>query len=207
MLLEPLSDYVEARRREFDWIESPRMKVLAPLADRLQRELSDGGQPQVVFVCTHNSRRSHLAQLWTAAAAADRGLPIHCWSGGTEATEFDHRAVASLKRAGFETEPAGDGLNAGYLARFDSTMKPMRCFSKVHDEPPNPDADFIAVMVCDEADRGCPYLAGASCRFAIPFLDPKIADGTAEETRTYDERCRQVAREMLWTIDRVKAAV
>ena len=86
-------------------------------------------------------------------------------------------------------------------------MTPMRCFSKVHDEPPNPDADFIAVMVCDEADRGCPHLSGASCRFAIPFLDPKIADGTAEETRTYDERCRQVAREMLWTIDRAKAAV
>ena len=205
MLLEPLSEYLKARRLEFDRIESPRLEVLTPLADRLQRELSDGHQPQIVFVCTHNSRRSHLAQLWTAAAAADQGLPVHSWSGGTEATKFDHRAVASLKRSGFEIEPAGDGPNAGYLARFDSGITPMRCFSKVHDEPPNPDADFIAVMVCNEADRDCPYLAGASSRFTIPFLDPKIADGTAEETRTYDERCRQVAREMLWTIDRVEA--
>ena len=202
MLLEPLSNYLKARRLEFDRIESSRMEILNPFADRLRSAWIDGHRPQVVFVCTHNSRRSHLAQLWTAAAAADRGLPIDSWSGGTEATEFDRRAVASLKRAGFEIETAGDRFNAGYLTRFDSKMSPMRCFSKVHDEPPNPGADFIAVMVCDEADRGCPHLSGASSRLSIPFLDPKIADDTPEETRTYDQRCRQVAREMLWTIDR-----
>ena len=50
MLLEPLSEYLKARRLEFDRIESPRLEVLTPLADRLQRELSDGHQPQIVFV-------------------------------------------------------------------------------------------------------------------------------------------------------------
>ena len=201
MLLEKLAEYLMDRRREFDQIDSTRRLLLAPLADRLRGDLQDGKRPQVVFVCTHNSRRSHLAQLWTAAAMADVGLPIDTWSGGTEATEFDRRAVACLQRAGFSIELLGDRPNAGCLVGFSATIEPTRCFSKVHDESPNPARDFIAVMVCDEADRGCPHLAGASSRFAIPFRDPKRSDGTPEETSTYDERCREVAREMLWMVD------
>jgi hypothetical protein len=39
---------------------------------------------------------------------------------------------------------------------------------------------------------------GAEARIAIPYDDPKAADGTEGEARAYDERCRQIAREMLW---------
>ena len=205
MLNEKLSEYLDASRRCFDRIDSTRFPTLAPLADRMREDLQDGKRPQIVFVCTHNSRRSHLAQLWTSAAAAGLGLPIDTWSGGTEATEFDRRAVACLQRAGFTIESAGDRSNAGYLVGISSTIAPTRCFSKIHDAAPNPSADFIAVMVCNEADRGCPHLVGASSRFSVPFEDPKLSDDTPEETSTYDERCREIAREMLWVVERAAA--
>ena len=206
MLFEKIAEYLEERRGEFDRIESERSRRLLPIADLIRMDIRNGRPPQLLFVCTHNSRRSHIAQLWTAAAAVDLALPLDTWSGGTEATEFDHRAVAALQRAGFAIETAGDRSNDGYMVDFDSSIEPVRCFSKVHDRPPNPMKDFIAVMVCDEADRGCPHIDGASARFGIPYRDPKLADDTPEETSTYDERCRDVAREMLWMIEQAAAS-
>mgnify|MGYP001256188929 CR=1 FL=1 len=203
MLLDPISTYLQARRGEYDRIGASRLEVLTSLVDRLQEEIRRSNRAGIVFVCTHNSRRSHLAQLWTAATAFEHGLPIETWSGGTEATRFDHRAVASLTRAGFQIESVGDHANAGYRVRFSPATEPLHCLSKTHDETPNPRVDFMAVMVCEEADRGCPHLPGATSRFAIPFEDPKLGDDTPEETRIYDERCREIAREMAWTVDMV----
>jgi len=46
------------------------------------------------FICTHNSRRSHIAQLWVQTAAHYFGIRgVETYSGGTEATEFNSRAV------------------------------------------------------------------------------------------------------------------
>ena len=48
-------------------------------------------------------------------------------------------------------------------------------------------------MVCNDADQKCPTVPGATDRFAIPFVDPKVSDGTEAEAATYDERCAQIA--------------
>jgi len=79
----------------------------------------------------------------------------------------------------------------------------MVCFSKVYDEAPNPASEFVAVMVCTEADGACPDVAGATGRFALPYVDPKASDGTGLESATYDDRCAQIAREMLYMMSRV----
>jgi len=42
------------------------------------------------------------------------------------------------------------------------------------------------------------YCAWGAARFALPYDDPKQSDGTPTEVKTYDERCRQIAREMLY---------
>jgi protein-tyrosine phosphatase/arsenate reductase len=82
--------------------------------------------------------------------------------------------------------------------------KPVFCFSKTIDHPLNPTADFGAVMTCSSADAACPVVKGANFREAIPYVDPKVSDGKPEEAATYDERCLQIATEMLWVMQAVK---
>lgn len=150
---------------------------------------------------THNSRRSHLAQIWAQAAALHYRVPgVEVYSGGTEATAFNPRAVAALRRAGFDIQASadGNGSNPRYLVRFGGRSEPLECFSKIYSQPPNPQADFCAVMTCSEADRNCPLVAGATVRIALPYDDPKAFDGNPQESAAYDERCRQIAREMLY---------
>ena len=197
-LLPAIEAFLAARSIEMDRIPTARRSLLEPLADHVRDRTGEGRVPKVVFVCTHNSRRSHLAQLWFAASCHRCDIAVETYSGGTEATSFDHRAAAALARAGFELESRSGDPEGALLVRMSPGLEPSRCFSKIHDQPPNPTSDFVAVMVCDEADRTCPLLPGAEARLPIRFEDPKQADGTPSESMVYDQRCREIAREMLW---------
>ncbi len=204
-LIPGMNSYVAARVTEFSKIPSDRKEMLQDISDYVSQRLSDGQSARLTFVCTHNSRRSHFAQLWAQAAATYYKLDgVETFSGGTEATAFNPRSVAALKRAGFEIiEAADSGVNPHYTVRFSKTGQPIDCFSKVYDSPPNPAKDFCAVMTCSEADRACPSARGSDRRVAIPYVDPKVADNTPQEAETYDERCAQIAREMLYVMSRV----
>jgi protein-tyrosine phosphatase/arsenate reductase len=203
-LLPELRASVEQRLTEIDAIAAQRRAVLAPLADFVSDRVDSGSPSRLVFICTHNSRRSHMAQLWARAAAAVFSISdVETFSGGTEATAFNPRAVAALRRAGFLIEPFTDGKNPIYEVSFAPGMAPMQVFSKPLDAPANPTEDFAAVMTCSDADRACPTVTGAAARIAIPYDDPKASDGTLGEAEAYDERCAQIAREMLWVFSRV----
>ena len=76
-------------------------------------------------------------------------------------------------------------------------------WSKKYDHPSNPTENYAAIMVCTDADQNCPYIPGAT-RLAIPFDDPKTFDGTPSESSKYDERCLQIATEMLYVMNQVK---
>lgn len=157
----------------------------------------------MTFICTHNSRRSHLAQVWAATAAARYGFSqVYTYSGGTEATAFNSRAVAALERAGFDVLKTSDDRNPVYHVRYAADAAPLTCFSKVYDQAPNPGDGFCAVMTCGDANERCPVVHGAAQRIAITYEDPKSADGTPAEAARYDERCAQIAREMLYAFDR-----
>jgi arsenate reductase len=91
-------------------------------------------------------------------------------------------------------------VNPIYHVRLGDAIAPLTCFSKVYDQAPNPREGFIAVMVCSDADKACPFVSGSLARIAIPCVDPKVADGTKGEALTYDERCEQIAREMLYVM-------
>jgi protein-tyrosine-phosphatase len=183
---------------ESEEIPAGRKPALLELADYMGNRIKTGKPVRLVFICTHNSRRSHMSQLWAAALSTWLGLPgIESWSGGTEATAFNPRAVAALQRAGFQIEGSGE-KNPWYEVRYGTGFTPLQAFSKRYDDPVNPRSDFCAVMTCSEADAACPIVPGAEERIALPFDDPKKADGTTEEARRYDERCRQIARELLF---------
>ena len=204
-LLPKLDRYLSERQKEFDRIDAARRAELEPLAKALAERLREGrSSVHVTFVCTHNSRRSHMSQLWMKAIAESLQLPMTTWSGGTESTAMNPRAVASLRRSGFEITQTTKNKNPIYHVSMGSDIPAQTCFSKRWSSAPNPTTDFFAVMVCDDADQKCPTVPGATERFAIPFVDPKVSDDTEAESATYDERSAQIAREFLWVGHKTK---
>ena len=203
-LMPALREYVAQRAGEFGEIPADRKGQLQQVADFVREQLQAGKPARLTFICTHNSRRSQMAQIWAQTAAGYYGIAnVETFSGGTEATAFNPRAVAALKRAGFEIPDATTDANPHYRVSFAKDADPLDCFSKVYKASPNPKSDFCAVIACSEADKKCPLVQGAARRLAIPYDDPKAFDGTPEETAKYDERCRQIAREMLYVFSRV----
>ncbi|MCO6485642.1 MAG: protein-tyrosine-phosphatase [Saprospiraceae bacterium] len=182
-----------------------RREELDRLAGWIRTCLRAGRPADVIFICTHNSRRSQMAQVWTDVLARRFGVAgIRAWSGGTVSTAFHPLAISALERAGFRVVHPG-GSNPRYRVFAGEEDSPLECWSKVYDDASQSFGDFAAVMVCSEADRGCPYVPGASGRFSLPFEDPGKADGTPEEAAVYDERCREIAAECLYLIRQFQA--
>lgn len=195
--------YTERALLHIDEIPEERKGALEEVAAFVASKRDAGEDSELTFICTHNSRRSQMAQLWAVVAAAHFGVDgVRTYSGGTEATAFNPRAVAAMQRAGFLVEnPGGD--NPRYQVSFDDTGPVLECFSKRYDDPANPPEGFAAIMTCSDADEACPVVRGAALRAAIQYQDPKVADGTPRESAAYDERCMQIATEMLYVFSRV----
>ncbi len=203
-LLPALARFVTDALADVDHIPAERRLQLDALGRFIAERTHAGEKAPLIFICTHNSRRSHMSQVWAQTAAHYLGVDgVETFSGGTEATTFNPRAAAALQRAGFDVVRTSAEDNPVYEVSFVDGMEPLRCFSKVYSEPPNPQQGFVAVMTCSDADAACPIIFGASERVSIPYDDPKAADGTAQEAAVYDERCRQIAREMLYAFSRV----
>lgn len=197
---QELKTYIQSLEDEVSKIPDERKEELQEISDYIRSE----DPAQLVFICTHNSRRSHFCQIWTAVIAQYLDIKkVRSFSGGTEATEFNARAVAALERTGFRIERTEEDNNPKYKVYFDEELPPQICFSKKFDDPYNPRGDFAAVMTCSDADQDCPHVPGASFRISIPYKDPKEADGTSEEAQVYDERCRQIATEMFYLMSLV----
>ena len=185
-------------------VSEERKAELNDFAQWVANRLHATGEAEMIFICTHNSRRSHLAQVWAQVAADIAGLEgVRTYSGGTEATACNPRTVAAMRRAGFdvaEWDTTHGSSNPTYEVRPGPQFQGMSCFSKVYGHDINPASGFAAVMTCSSADRGCPIVYGSDARFAIPYVDPKGSDGTPAEDATYDERLRQIGREMLFVM-------
>lgn len=196
-----LQHYVEQRVLPAVAAIAPeRKESLDLLAAFVKERKAAGATAELTFICTHNSRRSHLAQLWAATAAWVHAQDhVNTYSGGTEATAFNPRAVAAVERAGFHVVK-NDGANPVYDVSFAAGRNPEPCWSKVYSDPANPQKNFCAVMTCSDADKNCPIVYGALDRISLPYVDPKIADGTPEEAQRYDERCLQIAAEMWYVM-------
>ena len=202
-----LEGYINARLLEVATIDSARRDRLEDIAADIRRRVEGDEDVHLTFICTHNSRRSHMGQIWAWVAAARSGLRgITMGSGGTEATAFNPRAVASMRRAGLTIEALDDGENPVYRV-CAGTAESLECWSKVYGDAANPREGFIAIMTCSSADEACPVVSGASARFTVTYEDPKAFDGTEREAAAYDDRSAQICREMLFLFSRVAALV
>lgn len=194
----PVAAFESAAARVPAEVSTERLEELNAFAAEIA-----GGHTEIVFICTHNSRRSHLAQLWAQAAAFQCGLnEVRTYSGGTEVTAFNPRAIAALERAGWHAAPpeAASPNPRRWLSATGVPAQP--CWSKRYDDPANPASGFVAVMTCTEADGACPIVFGATTRISLPYIDPKLADGTPEEQAVYDARSAAIAAEMLYVMQR-----
>ena len=206
-LLKKVEATCQELEKEFSLIATARKRLLFRLSEYLQSKYQNKETPKIIVICTHNSRRSHLGQLWLSVGADYYGLPeIATFSGGTEATAFNSRAVNALKKLGFDitSEAYKTPTNPIYDITWQERGNPYMAFSKKYDSFPNPSSNFGAIMVCTSADVGCPIISGADFRLALPFDDPKAFDDTPLESAKYMERSLDIGREMLFVLSQVQ---
>lgn len=204
MMYLPLSDTIQEVQKEFS-ISEERKNVLLPLISFIQKKINDKQRININFICTHNSRRSHLSQIWAQAATAYFNIPeVYCYSGGTEETALFPKVTETLKIQGFNILKISEGNNPVYVIKYSANTPPIIGFSKKYDHPFNPENLYAAVMTCSQADEGCPFIAGAEARIPITYEDPKISDHTPEQTQVYAERSLQIAAEMLYVFSMIK---
>ena len=186
-------------------VSDERKEILKPLAGFIQKKADAGERINLNFICTHNSRRSHLSQIWAQVMAEHFNIRnVYCYSGGTEATAMFPKVAETLHSQGMEIQKLCDTDNPVYAVKYAENAHPVICFSKKYDDAFNPVSGFAAVMTCSNADVGCPFIAGAEKRMAVKFEDPKSSDGTHEMDRTYYERSLEIAAEMYFVMKAVK---
>jgi arsenate reductase len=190
----------------FDSISEERKQVLAPLVHFIQAKANSGLAIRLNFICTHNSRRSHLSQVWAQTAAAYYNIKnVFCYSGGTEATALFPKVAETLTNSGFQVKVIGEGVNPIYTIQCNTNDHPIIGFSKNYEDDFNPQSEFAAILTCSQADGGCPFIAGAEKRIPITFEDPKAFDNTPLQTEKYQERSLQIATELLYVFSQIKS--
>ncbi len=186
-------------------ISDERKVVLQPLIDFIQTKINAKEDILLNFICTHNSRRSHLSQVWAQVMAAYFGIAkVTTYSGGTEATAMFPLVGDTLKRQGFEILVLSEGKNPVYGIKYAENAHPIIGFSKTYNHDFNPVSKFAAIMTCSQADAGCPFIAGAEKRIPMTYEDPKAFDNTPQQVEKYQERSLQIATELYYIFSQIK---
>lgn len=206
---KPLQNYSDEVTNEFNLIDKDRKSKLDTIAAYFYKDWTKDKETNALLICTHNSRRSHMSSLWFQTASYFYGLTgFYSFSGGTEATAFNKRAVDALERAGFKYSVSDSSTkNIVYTFSIGDRYPEKKHFSKKFSHKSNPKKDFFAIMVCSDADKSCPFVPGANNRFALPFKDPRYSDNTASETAEYDKTSRLIAREMFYLANQIKQKI
>ena len=185
-------------------ISEERKQTLQPLIDFIQEKSSTNNTIRLNFICTHNSRRSHLSQVWAQVMANYFEIKnVFSYSGGTEATALFPMVAETLKKSGFQIFTISKGENPVYSIKYAANEAPVIGFSKKYDDDFNPNSQFAAIMTCSQADGGCPFIAGAEKRIPITFEDPKAFDNTPQQAEKYLERSNQIATEMMYVFSQI----
>jgi arsenate reductase len=191
---------------QFETITGERKSILQPLVDFIQNKVYNQEDIRLNLICTHNSRRSHLSQVWAQTAAAYYNIKnVFSYSGGTEATALYPMAAQTLEQSGFKIRVIAAGNNPIYSIKYAENTHPVIGFSKKYDDEFNPKSEFAAIMTCSQADGGCPFIAGADKRIPITYEDPKAFDNIPQQAEKYQERSLQIATEMLYVFSQIKS--
>ena len=203
MLYQEIISQIE--KLDTNVISNERIAILTPLIDFIKTKKNAKEDIRINFICTHNSRRSHLSQVWAQTLAVYFNIKnTFCYSGGTEATALFPMAAIALTEAGFKINTLSKEQNPVYSIKNGENNHPIIGFSKTYDDSFNPSSAFAAILTCSSADKGCPFISGAEKRIPITFEDPKAFDNTPQQKEKYIERSLQIATELKYVFSEVK---
>lgn len=204
-LLPAVREYLASCEQEWEQISETRQTQLEELVRALRAQRRQTGEIRLIFICTHNSRRSQFAQVWSTAAAAYYGIPkVTCYSGGTETTAVAPLVLQTLREVGCIIQTNDTSTNPHYKVQLFTEGPVLECYSKVYRDQANPQLGFLAITVCSDADQHCPIVEGASARVHLPYDDPKRADNTPQAQDTYRATSRIICRELLWVFRQLR---
>ncbi|HEY8402952.1 MAG TPA: protein-tyrosine-phosphatase [Cytophagaceae bacterium] len=204
-MLPPVKNHIDRATATFNTIPGNRKKILLKISEYISNKLKAGEQANLLFVGTHNSRRSIIGQIWGQTAAAYYEINnVKTFSAGTEASAFNPNAVNAIERAGFRVRKEKEGANPIYRLYFEEGASSIICFSKTYNDGTIPKDNLCAIMTCSEADSNCPDIPGTELRISCPYDDLKAFDETPQQEEKYSECCFQIATELLFVFSNVK---
>ncbi len=204
MLFKNLENKISVLAKEP--LPEERKRLLQALIDYINRKVIQQKKTNLIFICTHNSRRSHISQVWAQVAAHYYNIKnVNCYSGGTETTALHPMVIKTLENTGFEITKKTDDNNPVYHINYGENEPYIVGFSKNFNHPINPQTDFAAIMTCAQADAECPFIAGAEERIPVKYDDPKAFDNTNQQAEAYGKRSNQIAIEMLYVFSQIKS--
>jgi len=187
-------------------VSGERKEILKPFVEFVQKKVDANLEIRLNFICTHNSRRSHLSQVWAQTIAHYfRIKNVFCYSGGTESTALFPMVAETLRNTGFEINTIAETNNPIYSIKYSGNESPVIGFSKKLDDDFNPKSEFAAIMTCSQADGGCPFIVGAEKRIPLTYEDPKLFDNTPQQAEKYNERSLQIATELVYVFSQIQS--
>lgn len=204
ILLKPIEQFIS--NLQVDLISKERKDKLKPLVEFISHKVASESSVRLNFICTHNSRRSILSQVWAQAFACYFKLnQVQTYSGGTSATAVYPLVIETLENIGFQSTMLSTDENPVYAIKFAKDEPAIIGFSKKYDTPFNPTSGFAAIMTCSQADDNCPFIEGAEKRIPITFEDPKSFDNSPQQTEKYSESSLQIATELFYVFSQLTA--
>jgi arsenate reductase len=204
-MFSKIKKYCDDLSHEFDTISNERKVNLEQIASYIISKKNAGKPINLIYICTHNSRRSHFGQIWAQVAADYYNIKnVNVFSGGTEATAFNINAINTIERIGFDIKKMNNDVNSVYHIYYDKNEKPIICFSKEYNDPKNPKSEFAAIITCSDAEENCPFITGVELRIGTTYDDPKAFDNTPSQDLKYNERSKQIALETLYVFSIIK---
>ena len=186
-------------------IKSSRIERLNSIAESLSSVYRQDDSLNLNFICTHNSRRSQLAQVWMHYFSQLFHLNIHSYSSGTEVSEVHPNTLSALEESGFEVEKSWEtNNNPRYKLNFSETKGSILLFSNSIDDQSLP-KKFVAITTCSQADENCPFIPQARMRFSLTYEDPGKYDGSDREIEAYKQANKKIATELFYLISKLKA--
>ncbi|WP_240463072.1 low molecular weight phosphatase family protein [Mesonia aquimarina] len=200
-----LEELIQELLNQMTSISETRRTQLDSLVEAIKTDISSFEKAKVMMICTHNSRRSQLGEIWiNTLADYYKKTTIEAFSGGTEATAFHPNMVKALSLVGFEFQQITEEENPKYkLTSLNDEAYANLLFSKRFENKFNPQKNFIAVMVCSQADGGCPFVPGSSHRISLTYEDPKVYDKQPNAIEKYKAKIYEVGREMLYVFSKL----
>ncbi len=205
LIYPEIQNLIRDIEKKFDSIDHNRKLKLKEFAKNIHAALSDGQHVHLLYVCTHNSRRSHFGQIAAALAIIYYRLKnIDSYSAGTEVTAFHKNGINALLSLGFKTETAQetDMDNPVIEVKYGNSPK-IICFSKNIQHHDIPRKNLFVIYTCSEAELNCPVIIGASHSISLPHPDPKSSDSDENQKEVYINTFKAICREVFFMMSLV----